>query len=213
MRKALALTWASGDSAVCKKAFTTLCKKKGHMRQCPYHQDVYVRPGNQCQTCLEEQVADENKERVAKEQEWKAEKEEQVNKWLKEMPGRREDKPRKEKPGTERNPVPAAYVVGGHQGGAADLDPDPVSHRSTKTYHNKNTTNPNLPGRSRQPLGPPAPTTPTPRATFNQVQSSALPQNSSLLHLNNPTFSTPLLFVFGICPLSSPISTRLFGCL
>jgi len=78
MRKALALTWASGDSVICKKAFTVLCKKKGHMCQCPYHQDVYVRPGNQCQTCLEEQAADENKERVAKEQEWKAEKEEQV---------------------------------------------------------------------------------------------------------------------------------------
>lgn len=132
MRKAKALTWASGDSATCKKAFATLCKKKGHMWQCAYHPDVYIRPGKQCHTCLEKQAADENKESVAKEQEEQAEKEERLNKWFKELPGRREDKPRKEKPGKENGPVPAAYVVGGHQGGAGDLDPDPI-----KTYHKK----------------------------------------------------------------------------
>ena len=92
------------------------------MWQCPYHETVRVRPGGECQTCVTQAESKENEDRKLKEQEENKKKKEENDKWFKEEPGRREDKPRHDKPGKNRVTFLIPEVEADQREGGAGAD-------------------------------------------------------------------------------------------
>ena len=99
------------------------------MWQCPFHPSAHVRPGKQCATCVIEIAKKEREERAAKEQEENKKKKEEKDKWFREEPGRREDKPRHDKPGKNRVTflIPEVEAIQQEEVAGADAA-DQVSH-------------------------------------------------------------------------------------
>ena len=121
----------SVDSATCKGGFTARCKRIGHMVQCPTHPDVHFRPGNECHTCEHEKTIGANRERDAREQDKKNKKEQEDSEWYTERPGRREDKPRKNKP-KKCGQVPHLDVIHEEDGGEGHEERGGVSRPHSK---------------------------------------------------------------------------------